>query len=688
MASTILTAASSARLLREQARPTTHGGHTHDGQPQAANHLFLKTCGHMAERVARLDWATTPLGALPEWPQSLRSTVDLLLGSRFPMFVVWGPELRMIYNDAYGEILAGKHPDALGQRFQDIWSEIWSELTPLIERALSGESFYMENLPLTMRRTGQDEQTWFTFSYSPVRDESDHVVGIYCACMETTATVLAEHRQRDERLRLQRLFQQAPGFMAVMRGPEHVFELVNESFVQLTGQRQPIGRKLAEVMPEVVGQGLVQLLDDVASSGQAYVGRSVRLLLNRQSGRAAETYVDFVYQPLIEANGTVSGVFLQGQEVTERHRAEEALQLFLDSIPAIAWIATAEGRVERINAQWTAYTGQAMQDALSFGWVSALHPDDRKVPRDMWQQARSSEQQWQGEYRLKGKDGAYRWFLTRAVAQLDGPGRVMRWFGTTTDIEDAKRLQQALHDADRQKDEYLATLAHELRNPLAPIRMAAHVLSSPNLPPETLVRTTDVIKRQVNHMARLLDDLLDVARITKRQLPLKKDYVPLDQLVATAVETARPLIDAKKHQLRLELPPQSMMLKVDPLRMAQVLSNLLNNAAKYTDEGGKIVLRACCEPSQPKGDCTIEVIDNGIGLTPGAQHKIFRMFAQEASAVDRAEGGLGIGLALVRGLVELHGGSVEAHSDGPGRGSCFRVRLPQSVYERLAELKN
>ncbi len=636
----------------------------------------------MAERVASLDWTATPLGPLAFWPQSLRSTVDLLLGSRFPMFVAWGSDLQLIYNDAYGEILADKHPDALGRPFRKVWTEIWSEITPLVSRALGGGSFYMENLPLTMRRTGQDEQTWFTFSYSPVRDESGLVAGIYCACMETTATVLAEHRQRDEQQRLQRLFQQAPGFMAVMRGPDHVFELVNEAFVQLTGQRQPIGRTLADAMPEVVDQGLVKLLDEVVASGQAYVGRSVRLLLNRQPGHASETYVDFVYQPLVEANGSVSGVFLQGQEVTERHRAEEALQLFLDSIPALAWTAAPDGRLERINAQWTSYTGQAMEDALGFGWVSALHPEDRQLPWDLWQQVRASAQQWQGEYRLKSKEGGYRWFLTRAVAQLEGPGRVLRWFGTTTDIEEAKRTQQALRDADRQKDDYLATLAHELRNPLAPIRMAAHVLSSPQLSPSTLQRSTDVIKRQVNHMAHLLDDLLDVARITKRQLTLKKEPVPLEQLVETAVETARPLVDAKGHQLRIELPAPQLILEVDPMRMAQVISNLLNNAAKYTDPQGEILLRAQC---QLPSDCTIDVIDNGIGLAPDAQQKIFRMFAQEASGVDRAEGGLGIGLALVRGLIELHGGSVEAHSEGPGRGSRFTLRLPQSVCAMAAD---
>lgn len=643
-------------------------------------HPFLQGGGAMAERILHHRWEDTPLGPLSGWPQSLRSTVEVMLGSRLPMFVAWGPEKRLIYNDAYAGILQGKHPQALGSRFEQVWAEIWDEIEPLVRRCAGGESLFLENLPLTMQRKGVVEQTWFTFSYSPVRDESGAISGLYCACTETTGIVQAEHQQRAQQEHLQRLFQQAPGFIAVMRGPDHVFELTNEAFVQLTGQRQAVGRKLAELMPEVVDQGLIELLDEVFRSGKAYVGRSVNLVIHRDPGRVTDIWVDFVYQPLVDhTTGRVTGVFLQGQEVTERHRAEEALRLFSDSIPAIAWTSGPDGHIEQINAQWTAYTGLSQPSALGLGWLEAVHPDDRSMPWDMWRAARATGQQWQGEYRLRGQDQNYRWFMTRAVAQRDSTGHVVKWFGTTTDIEEARRSQDALNEADRQKDEFLATLAHELRNPLAPIRTAAHVLSSAQLSPGALAKTTDVIKRQVSQMARLLDDLLDVARITKRQLQLKKDYVSVAVVVATAVETARPLIDAKHHHLKVTLPPRVVQLEADPVRMAQVLANLLNNAAKYTDAGGQISLTV----HNTDRECVFEVRDTGIGLKPQALSKIFTMFAQEAAALDRAEGGLGIGLALVKGLVELHGGSVDATSAGPGRGSTFTVRLPHRSDTRL-----
>lgn len=241
--------------------------------------------------------------------------------------------------------------------------------------------------------------------------------------------------------------------------------------------------------------------------------------------------------------------------------------------------------------------------------------------------------------------------------------------------------EQLYREADRNKDEFLATLAHELRNPLAPIRHAAKLLEAPALDEAQRQWAREVISRQVQRMALLLDDLLDVSRITRGRLELKKDYVELLALLNSAVETARPLIDGKRHTLRVRLPDAPLQLAVDPLRVSQALSNLLTNAAKYTDPGGQIDLEASLHDTE----LTIAVRDNGIGLGPGAMPRVFEMFSQVDSAIDRAEGGLGIGLALVKGLITLHGGSVDVHSDGPGQGSTFTLRLPRSaVIERAA----
>jgi signal transduction histidine kinase len=248
-------------------------------------------------------------------------------------------------------------------------------------------------------------------------------------------------------------------------------------------------------------------------------------------------------------------------------------------------------------------------------------------------------------------------------------GSVAVWFN---DITDRKRNEQILREADRRKDEFLATLAHELRNPLAPIRQAAMLSTSPHATEAQKRWSHEVIERQVQHMALLLDDLLDVSRITRGVLPLRKTATELAAVIASAVETARPAIDAMKHELELDLPPQPERLEADPLRVAQVVANLLTNAAKYTDRGGHIRLSA----RRVEREIVIEVSDNGIGIAPESMPAVFRMFSQLHSSGDRASAGLGIGLALSKGLVELHGGSIAAHSAGAGAGSTFTVRLP------------
>jgi PAS domain S-box-containing protein len=238
-----------------------------------------------------------------------------------------------------------------------------------------------------------------------------------------------------------------------------------------------------------------------------------------------------------------------------------------------------------------------------------------------------------------------------------------------------QRLQQsedALRLADRRKDEFLALLAHELRNPLASIRYALAANRKPARTPEQRKQADEIIERQVTHMSRLLDDLLDVSRITRGKLELKKTRTELTSIIGAAIETARPMLDANQHHLSLDLPSQPVQLEADVVRLAQVFSNLLINAAKYTDPGGRIQLRAVEE----RGSVVVSVSDNGIGMSAELLPRLFNMFFQSHQALGRAEGGLGVGLSLVRGLVMLHGGSIEARSEGPGRGSEFIVRLP------------
>jgi PAS domain S-box-containing protein len=235
-----------------------------------------------------------------------------------------------------------------------------------------------------------------------------------------------------------------------------------------------------------------------------------------------------------------------------------------------------------------------------------------------------------------------------------------------------ERAEAALREADRRKDEFLATLAHELRNPLAPIRQATLIAKAPGTTEAQKHWSHDVISRQVHHMALLLDDLLDISRITRGSLDLRLEMTELDAVIGSAVETARPLIDAKRHTLSINMPQEPVRFASDPLRLAQVLSNLLTNAAKYTDPDGQITLTAARTPET----ITISVLDTGIGIPLQAQGQLFGMFSQLKTSTERSEGGLGIGLALAKGLVELHAGTIEVKSEGSERGSEFIVRLP------------
>jgi PAS domain S-box-containing protein len=372
------------------------------------------------------DWSKSELGMPSLWPQPLRIVSDLLIVSKFPMFVAWGPKLNLIYNDAYAEILGNKHPTAIGKPFNEIWPEIWNELTPIITHAMSGEVSFFENLPLIVNRNGNPEEAWFTFSYSPVRDEVGQIAGIFCAVTETTKQVLAE-------------------------------------------------RELSETS--------------------------------------------------------------------------------------------------------------------------------------------------------------------------------------------------------RRKDEFLAMLSHELRNPLAPISAASQLLSTAKLDEAQLKKTSQIISRQVHHLNQLLEDLLDVSRVTRGIVSLSKSEQDFKEVVKNAVEQILPLLEEKTHQFVLNLTSESAYIFGDKDRLVQVVANLLHNAAKYTPSQGRIRI----DLKVIDNTVVLIVSDNGIGISKDFQPQIFDLFSQAERTSDRTQGGLGLGLALVSKIVDLHDGEVSCESLGLGQGSSFTVSFPRII---------
>lgn len=247
-----------------------------------------------------------------------------MLSSRYPMFIAWGPGLAFLYNDGYAPILGAKHPQALGLPFERVWTEIWIDIKPLVDRALGGKPTFNENMHLVMERSGFPEDTWYTFSYSPVRDESGGVGGMFCACQETTSQVLAEKRLIEQAERQRSLFEQAPGFIAILTGPQHVFEFTNESYAHVSGRRDFVGRNVREVFPDLEGQGLFEALDRVYATGERFVAEGIPLRLQPSLDKPPEeVFLDFIYEPMRDERGLVTGIFVEGHNVTAAHLALE-----------------------------------------------------------------------------------------------------------------------------------------------------------------------------------------------------------------------------------------------------------------------------------------------------------------------------------------------------------------------------
>ncbi|MGH8570866.1 MAG: PAS domain-containing sensor histidine kinase, partial [Gammaproteobacteria bacterium] len=301
-----------------------------------------------------------------------------------------------------------------------------------------------------------------------------------------------------------------------------------------------------------------------------------------------------------------------------------------------------------------------------------IHPDDRAWVEAMAAQALRGEAPYDAEFRIITPDGRLLWIADKARLRRDPGGRPTHLTGISVDITERKRSEQLLQEADRRKNEFLAMLAHELRNPLAPIRSAAHVLRLLGPEDEKLKWARDVIERQVLHMTRLIDDLLDISRISRGRIQLQKVAVSIASVVAGARETVRPLTEARNQSVDIVMPAEPGSVLGDETRLVQVLSNLLNNAVKFTPKGERIALTV----STLAQEVFITVRDTGIGIPADMLERVFDLFTQLDASLERSEGGLGIGLTLVKNLVEMHGGTVWARSEGRGKGSEFTVRLP------------
>ena len=442
-----------------------------------------------------------------------------------------------------------------------------------------------------------------------------------------------------------------------------------------------LGRTVAELVPALV-ERVERVTQQILATGEAVI--DIEFVDETASQPGATRYWNSSWHPLFGDDGAITGFGAVVEDITARRRAEVALRAsekrfrgLTQAIPSMTFESDPEGGNTFSSETWCAYTGMTAEESAGAGWAKAVHPDDLQNSAQLWAEALHAGELCEMRHRLRAADGSYRWYLVRLQPQRGREGQILRWAGSCTDIEDMIQAEARLRQADKRKDEFLAMLAHELRNPLAPIRNAIHIMQRVSPTDAKFQIAREMINRQVNHITRLVDDLLDATRVAHGALRLHNERVDLASIARQTAEDYRGVLAERGLILNVDIPAGSIWVNGDPTRLAQMLSNLLDNASKFTDGDGTVTV-ALHQRSGNAGEthALLSVRDTGVGIDPEMLPQVFDVFAQADRSLNRSRGGLGLGLALVKGLTDLHGGSIDVESAGAAQGAEFRIRLP------------
>ncbi len=665
---------------------------------------FLPANGQMAGLIASFAWSSTPLGAIDHWPQSLKSVVGFLTRSPVPMVLLWGPSGVMIYNDAYSVFAGGRHPQLLGSNVRDGWPEVAAFNDNVMRVGLAGGTLAYRDQELTLRRSGKAEQVWMNLDYSPVIDESGAPAGVIAMVVETTASVLADRRAAAEQDRQRRLLSQMPGFAAVTRGPEHVYEYVNDAYLGIAGRDSFIGRSVRDVLPELEGQGYFELLDQVYASGERVVTHGMEL---RLAGGDEVHYIDFVYEPIRGESGEVTGIFIGGYAVTEVHRAVAALrasqarlrELNADLERQVIERAQARGRTwqvspdlmgalnsrgyfETSNPAWKTVLGWSEEEVASQSIFEMLHPDDVERTRAGFDLTQEGQPVIRFPNRYRRRDGGYRWISWVGVPE---DGMVYCTGRDITEEKDAEVELAAAQEALRQAQKMEAIghltggIAHDFNNLLAGIGGSLELLQI-RLAQGRLgdvERYVAAAQGSVRRAAALTQRLLAFSRrqtLDPKPTDVNKLISGLEELIRRTVGPA----------IAVEVVGAGGLwaTKIDPSQLENAIINLCVNARDAMPHGGRLTIETANKwmddrvgrerdlaPGQYISVC---VTDSGTGMTPDVIAKAFDPFFTTKPIGQ----GTGLGLSMIHGFTRQSGGQVRIYSE-PGKGTTVCLYLPR-----------
>jgi PAS domain S-box-containing protein len=633
--------------------------------------------GNMGALIRTHDWSTTSLGSIETWSPSLKAATDILLRLPASAVLLWGIDGIVLYNDAYIAFAGAQHPQLLGSAVREPSSTTDNLSADLLRISMGGDSRVSQARECTLLQDGREERVWRNVDYSPVVDEAGKPNGVLVIFLESAGDAA-------ERIKLLEAEGHATRTLNSITDAFLVLD-ADERFIYVNPAARAMLAEQGIKADDVIGKQYLTEVFEEARDDQS--GRGFRRAMRERVPVAVENF----YAPFnrwyairffpIEEGG-LSMVF---QDITERKRADDALReseakfrALAEASPALIAMLDPDANVVYMNQRHEELFGEGWTEIMGTGWHAVIHPDDAAACIAAIEQAVRERARIEQRVRVKSRDNEWRWVEAYALPWFSAGGQYAGHVFVSLDITQAVRAEEALKEADRRKDEFLATLAHELRNPLAPICSLMPLIGRPG-GARAADRLQEVLQRQVRQLVRLVDDLMDGLRVTKGKIDLRKAHVQLADVIRSAIEESQPLIDSAGHQLTVSVPETALTLDADPARLTQVFANLINNAVRYTEKGGHIWVTAC----RDRNNAVVSVRDNGIGITPEMLPRVFEMFAQEVHSSGRSQGGLGIGLTLVDNLVRMHGGSVEAKSEGHGRGSEFIVRLPLAQQARI-----
>lgn len=597
-------------------------------------------------------------------------------------------------NHAYTTWFGLERGQVIGKTIAEVLGEgVWRAVEPHMKAALAGESRDFE-AEMEYRFGGR---RWIHAVYTPHRDAEGFVEGVVVMVTDLTDRRSAEKVVQESEERYRSLFDSIDeGFCVIevlfdehQKPVDYFFHEVNPAFEKQAGMHGATGKRMLEFVSEIEPHWLENY------GRVALTGEPIRFADEYKSlGSWFDVYAFRVGAP---QSHKVAVLF---NNITKRKKAEDAIRESEERFrnmsnhsPVMLWVTDEEGHCTHLNDRWLEFTGQTLETGLGMGWLAAVHPDDRQVSEGTFLAAHQRRGSLRLEYRLRRCDGVYRWALDAASPRFSQSGEFLGYIGSVIDIQERKEAELALREAKEQaerasraKDDFLAQLSHELRTPLTPVLMTAAALCEDESLPPAVREQLGMIGRNIALEARLIDDLLDLTRVTRGKLTLRAEPCESHSLLGHVVEMVRDEAREKRLNISLELQAVHSQLNGDPARLQQVFWNLLRNAVKFTPPAGHIRVRSYDGAPDVAEDrarrLCIEVSDNGIGFTPEAGERIFEPFEQGMAANDQRFPGLGLGLAIARAIVDLHGGRIRARSAGPGQGATFTVELP--VVPRLA----